>query len=58
LKRKGGGLMEIENHPILHFKREGKVQFTFDGRIIEAYRDEPIAMALFRNGCVCVFRKH
>ncbi len=42
--------MEIENHPILHFKREGKVQFTFDGRIIEAYREEPIAMALFRNG--------
>jgi len=42
--------MEIENHPILQFRRVGSVKFSFEGKTIEAYENEPVAMALYRNG--------
>jgi sarcosine oxidase subunit alpha len=42
--------MEIRDHPILKFKRIGSVKFSFEGNTIEAYQDETIAMALYRNG--------
>ncbi|BAL81151.1 FAD-dependent oxidoreductase [Caldisericum exile] len=42
--------MEIESHPILQFKRMGSVKFSFEGRSVEAYQGEPVAMALYRNG--------
>lgn len=42
--------MEIENHPILKFERLGKITFFFEGKTVNAYQGEPIAMALYRNG--------
>ncbi len=38
--------MRIQKHPILSFKHEKKVIFTFQGRKLEGYCDEPIAAAL------------
>ena len=46
----------IERHPILEFGHAEKVEFTFDGRTMEGFEDEPIAMALHTNG-VKVYRQ-
>ena len=42
--------MRIEKHPILSFKRGRRVAFTFDGKTIYGYENEPIAAALHDNG--------
>ena len=47
---KGVNVREINKHPILHFERQGKIHFIFEGRSIEAYQNETVAMALYRNG--------
>ncbi|MBQ9881032.1 MAG: (2Fe-2S)-binding protein [Synergistes sp.] len=45
----------INQHPILAYSHGEKVKFTFDGRELEGYEGEPIAMALHANG-VHVYR--
>ncbi|MBO6298114.1 MAG: (2Fe-2S)-binding protein [Lachnospiraceae bacterium] len=41
----------IEEHPILGAKEKGReVSFTFDGRQLKGFEDEPIAIALKANG--------
>lgn len=41
----------IENHPILGEAPERrKIQFTYNGQIMEGYEGEPIATALKANG--------
>ena len=40
----------IEEHPILDFKREKKVTFSYNGREITAYKGETIAAALHAAG--------
>lgn len=40
----------IKNHPILDFSHGELVKFFFDGRELEGYEGEPIAMALHSNG--------
>lgn len=43
--------MRIEEHPILGtFEKGRKVRFTFDGRDMEGFEGEPIAIALKSNG--------
>ncbi len=42
--------MRIQEHPILQFKHEKKVTFSFQGRELEGYSDEPIAAALVAAG--------
>lgn len=42
--------MRIKDHPILDFKRERKINFTFDGQQIEAYQGETIVAALHAAG--------
>ncbi len=42
--------MRIEEHPILKFKRENKINFYFNGVKMEAYEGETIASALHANG--------
>jgi hypothetical protein len=43
--------MRIEEHPILGtFEKGSKVQFSFDGKTMEGFEDEPIAIALRSNG--------
>ncbi|MDR1471289.1 MAG: (2Fe-2S)-binding protein [Synergistaceae bacterium] len=46
----------IERHPILDFKHDGKVEFTFDGKAMEGFEGEPIAAALHSNG-VKIYRE-
>ena len=49
----------IDEHPVLdagYFKRNAKVEFFFDGRRMEGYEGQPIAMALHANG-VRVYRE-
>ena len=46
----------IERHPILDFRHDEKVEFTFDGRRMEGFKGEPIAAALHSNG-VMVYRE-
>ena len=46
----------IGEHPILDFRRGERVAFFFDGRQMEGYEGEPIAMALHGNG-VRVYRE-
>ena len=49
----------IEQHPVLetdYFKRRSKVEFFFDGRLMEGYEGQPIAMALHANG-VRIYRE-
>jgi hypothetical protein len=57
---KGRIAMEIlEEHPVLdvgYFKRDAKVEFTFDGKRMEGYEGQPIAMALHANG-VRIYRE-
>lgn len=40
----------IKEHPVLEFKHEKKVEFSFDGKPMEGFEGEPIAMALHANG--------
>ena len=41
----------IENHPILgETPKRKKVTFSYDGKLLEGYEGEPIAMALKSNG--------
>ena len=42
--------MRIQNHPILHFAHGKAVTFTFEGKQMEGYSDEPIAAALAAAG--------
>jgi len=43
--------MRIQKHPILKQFEKGKaVSFYFDGRVLEGFEDEPIAVALKANG--------
>ncbi|MDR3281088.1 MAG: (2Fe-2S)-binding protein [Synergistaceae bacterium] len=49
----------IKEHPVLdvgYFKRHARVEFTFDGKHMEGYEGQPIAMALHANG-VRVYRE-
>jgi predicted molibdopterin-dependent oxidoreductase YjgC len=60
LEQKGRIAMEIlEEHPVLdvdYFKRDAKVAFTLDGKRMEGYEGQPIAMALHANG-VRIYRE-
>ena len=40
----------IAKHPILEFHHGEKVNFSFDGKEMEGFAGEPIAMALHANG--------
>jgi predicted molibdopterin-dependent oxidoreductase YjgC len=40
----------ITKHPILDFHHGEKVNFSFDGKEMEGFSGEPIAMALHANG--------
>jgi predicted molibdopterin-dependent oxidoreductase YjgC len=40
----------ITKHPILEFHHGEKVNFSFDGKEMEGFAGEPIAMALHANG--------
>jgi hypothetical protein len=43
--------MRIKEHPILGIFEKGRqIQFTFDGKPMEGFEDEPIAIALRSNG--------
>ena len=42
--------MRIQKHPILEFKHEKKITFTFQGNELQGYIDEPIAAALVASG--------
>jgi len=43
--------MRIDEHPILGtFDKGRKVEFTFDGRVMEGFEGEPVAVALRSNG--------
>ncbi|HBV67159.1 MAG TPA: pyridine nucleotide-disulfide oxidoreductase, partial [Clostridiales bacterium] len=35
--------MRIENHPILDFHKDKKINFTFNGEAVEGYEGETIA---------------
>ena len=40
----------ISSHPVLNFEHREKVSFSFDGKEMEGFEGEPIAMALHANG--------
>ena len=40
----------IEEHPILDFKKDEKITFTYNGKEVEAYKGETIAAALHAAG--------
>jgi predicted molibdopterin-dependent oxidoreductase YjgC len=42
--------MRIENHPVLDFGERKTVAFTFDGKGLTGYENEPIAAALHAAG--------
>ncbi len=43
--------MRIEEHPILgKFEKGPQIQFTFDGKTMQGFDGEPIAIALRSNG--------
>lgn len=42
--------MRIKNHPILEFNKGNKITFFLDGKEIEGYDDEPIAVSLYASG--------
>ena len=46
----------IDEHPILEYRHGQRVKFSFDGREMEGYEGEPIAMALHANG-VRIYRE-
>lgn len=44
-------MLRIQEHPILKEFNKGKlVEFSFDGKTLEGYEGEPIAVALKANG--------
>lgn len=43
-------LQLIKEHPILTYAHGKLVKFSFDGKPLEGYEGEPIAMALHANG--------
>lgn len=44
-------MMRIQEHPIIkQFGKGRPVTFTFDGKVMEGYEGEPIAVALKANG--------
>jgi predicted molibdopterin-dependent oxidoreductase YjgC len=45
----------IKSHPVLDFTHGERISFSFDGREMEGFEGEPIAMALHANG-VRVYR--
>jgi predicted molibdopterin-dependent oxidoreductase YjgC len=45
-----GGIMRIENHPILDFKKGKKVSFYFNGNKLTGYEGEAVVAALHANG--------
>lgn len=56
INKTGGADMRIQEHPILGTYEKGQlVSFTFDGKTLEGYAGEPIAMAL-KNAGVMVHR--
>ncbi|MDR1020657.1 MAG: (2Fe-2S)-binding protein [Synergistaceae bacterium] len=46
----------IDRHPVLSFKHGRKVEFTFDGKKMQGFEGEPIAMALHSEG-VRIYRE-
>jgi predicted molibdopterin-dependent oxidoreductase YjgC len=42
--------MRIKEHPILDFKRDREITFTYNGKEIKAYKGETIAAALYAAG--------
>ncbi|MDO5115526.1 MAG: (2Fe-2S)-binding protein [Synergistaceae bacterium] len=40
----------ISEHPVLQYQHGKKVEFSFDGKKLEGFEGEPIAMALHANG--------
>lgn len=40
----------IDEHPVLEFKRDRKLSFTFEGKRLDAYEGETIAAALVASG--------
>ncbi|MDR3355244.1 MAG: (2Fe-2S)-binding protein [Synergistaceae bacterium] len=46
----------INSHPVLDFLHGEKVSFSFDGKIMEGFEGEPIAVALHANG-VRIYRR-
>jgi len=48
--------MRIEEHPILgKFEKGPRIQFTFDGKTMDGFEGEPIAIAL-RSNVVMIHR--
>lgn len=50
--------MRITNHPILQFYEKTKVQFSFNGKIMDGYAGEPIAAALHAAGITVLGHSH
>lgn len=42
--------MRIKAHPVLEFKRDKQISFTYNGKKIKAYEGETIAAALYAAG--------
>lgn len=42
--------MRIKDHPIIAFEKGKKIKFFFEGKKVEGYEDEPIAVALYAEG--------
>jgi predicted molibdopterin-dependent oxidoreductase YjgC len=42
--------MRIKEHPIIEWKEKKKVSFFLDGKPVQGYEGEPIAVALFEQG--------
>ena len=42
--------MRIKEHPILEFKTRKKVMFYLNGKQVEGFEGEPIAVSLFEQG--------
>lgn len=42
--------MRIKEHPVLEFKRDKEITFTYNGKMIKAYEGETIAAALYAAG--------
>ena len=42
--------MRIQEHPVLNYQREKKIEFTFEGTKFEGYEGETIAAALHAAG--------
>jgi predicted molibdopterin-dependent oxidoreductase YjgC len=40
----------ISSHPVLSFSHGEKISFSFDGKKMDGFEGEPIAMALHANG--------